>query len=135
MTSLLRLLWATISKRLTLILLALVGVLAAAVLWQHERANRAAERASVAEAARDEAQGALKAYEANEAKRAALDKIYTERAAALDVTTEQVVRYVYRDRPALPPVCDAALDPVRDAVDGVRKLRAQAASQAAAAEH
>ena len=102
----------------------LLGLVAAGILvggFFYVRAVRAeaklAEyRAEIAEANQEAEKN--NASIVNELVRKELER---ERIKAPKV--QQIIREVYRERPQLPAECDAALDPLRDAVDGLRKIR------------
>lgn len=84
-------------------------------------ALRAESEAAVAETYRLRA--SVEAERANAARGAELLEAEIEAARLREPAVREVIRRVYVPRDPLPAECDRALDPVRDALDGVRDIR------------
>lgn len=74
-------------------------------------------------AERDRLAADIQALVENEARNVALLEAELTRERAKAPKVQEVIRRVYVPRDPLPSECDPALDPVRDALDGLRGLK------------
>lgn len=68
------------------------------------------------------AEGALAAYAKNDTLNGKLVDAFQERQAKLKPITNTIIREIEKPRPYVEPSCSPALDPVFDAIRGLRKI-------------
>lgn len=107
---------------------AVVVVLGIGAYWyvsglKSDKAALQAQLAAVSQE-RDEAEAGLAKFAEQIKRNAELTAAESQREETTGREVETIIKEVYRDRPPTPDSCRAVLDPISDALDGVRRLRA-----------